>query len=133
MELIELAANIEMEVAQLPEDEEKEYLEALSIAEPARNRVVQSAYRALGLLSFFTSGEDEVRAWTVDKGAKAVEAAGKIHSDLERGFIRAEIVPYDDFAKAGSWEAAKAAGLMKLETKDYAMRDGDIMVVRFKV
>ncbi|MBP6964729.1 MAG: DUF933 domain-containing protein, partial [Armatimonadetes bacterium] len=133
MELIELAANIEMEVAQLPEDEEKEYLEALGIAEPARNRVVQSAYRALGLLSFFTSGEDEVRAWTVDKGAKAVEAAGKIHSDLERGFIRAEIVPYDDFAKAGSWEAAKAAGLMKLETKDYVMRDGDIMVVRFKV
>lgn len=132
-ELIELAANIEMEVAQLPEDEEKEYLEALGIEEPARNRVVRSAYRALGLISFFTSGEDEVRAWTVDKGARAVEAAGKIHSDLERGFIRAEIVPYDDYAKAGSWEAAKSAGLMRLETKDYVMKDGDIMVVRFKV
>jgi hypothetical protein len=133
MELIELAANIEAEVAQLPEDEEKEYLEALGITEPARNKVVQCAYRALGLLSFFTSGEDEVRAWTVDKGAKAVEAAGKIHSDLERGFIRAEIVAYDNFSKAGSWEAAKAASLMKLETKDYIMKDGDIMVVRFKV
>ncbi len=133
MELIELAANIEAEVAQLPEDEEKEYLEALGITEPARNKVVQSAYRALGLLSFFTAGEDEVKAWTINKGDKAVEAAGKIHSDLERGFIRAEIVSYDDFAKAGSWEAAKAASLMKLETKDYVIKDGDIMVVRFKV
>lgn len=133
MELIELAANIEMEVAQLPEAEEKEYLEALGIEEPARNKVVQSAYRALGLISFFTSGEDEVKAWTVDKGSKAVEAAGKIHSDLARGFIRAEIVSYDDFAKAGSWDAAKAAGLMRLETKDYIVKDGDIMVVRFKV
>lgn len=133
MELIELAANIEMEVAQLPEAEEKEYLEALGIEEPARNKVVQSAYRALGLLSFFTSGEDEVKAWTVDKGSKAVEAAGKIHSDLARGFIRAEIVAYEDFARSGSWDAAKTAGLMRLETKDYIIKDGDIMVVRFKV
>ncbi len=133
MELIVLAANVEMEVAQLPADEEKEYLEALGIEEPARNKVVQSAYRALGLISFFTAGEDEVKAWTIDKGDKAVEAAGKIHSDLARGFIRAEIVSYEDFRKAGSWDAAKAAGLMRLETKDYVMKDGDIMVVRFKV
>ena len=133
LDLIELAASVEMEVAQLPEDEEKEYLEAMGISEPARNRVVRSAYRALGLISFFTSGEDEVKAWTIHKGEKAVEAAGEIHSDLARGFIRAEIVSYDDFAKAGSWDAAKQAGLMKLETKDYIMQDGDIMVVRFKV
>ena len=133
MELIELIANIEAEIAQLPEDEEKEYMEAMGISEPARNRVVQSAYRALGLISFFTAGEDEVKAWTIDKGDKAVDAAGKIHSDLARGFIRAEIVSYDDFVKAGSFEAAKTAGLMRLETKDYIIQDGDIMVVRFKV
>ena len=133
LELIELVANIEMEIAQLPANEEKEYLEAMSISEPARNKVVRSAYRALGLLSFFTSGEDEVKAWTIHKGEKALDAAGEIHSDLARGFIRAEIVFYDDFAKAGSWDAAKHAGLMKLEGKDYVMQDGDIMVVRFKV
>ncbi len=133
LELIELVASIEAEVAQLPADEEKEYLEALGIDEPARNRVVQSAYRALGLISFFTAGEDEVKAWTINLGDKAVDAAGKIHSDLARGFIRAEIVSYDDFVKAGSFEAAKSTGLMRLESKDYVMHDGDIMVVRFKV
>ena len=133
LELIELVASVEAEVSQLPADEEKEYLEALGISEPARDRVVQSAYRALGLISFFTAGEDEVKAWTIHKGEKAVEAAGEIHSDLARGFIRAEIVSYADFEKAGGWDTAKQAGLMRLETKDYVMHDGDIMVVRFKV
>jgi ribosome-binding ATPase YchF (GTP1/OBG family) len=85
------------------------------------------------VLSFFTAGEDEVKAWTIDAGDRAVDAAGKIHSDLARGFIRAEIVSYADFEKAGSLEAAKTAGLMRLEGKDYIMHDGDIMVVRFKV
>jgi hypothetical protein len=133
LELIELVASVEAEVSQLPAEEEKEYLEAMGISEPARNRVVQSAYRALGLISFFTAGEDEVKAWTIEKGDKAVDAAGKIHSDLARGFIRAEIVSYEDFQKAGSFEAAKSGGLMRLEGKDYIMHDGDIMVVRFKV
>lgn len=133
LELIELAANIEMEIAQLPEEEEKEYLDALGITEPARTKVVQSAYRALGLLSFFTVGEDEVRAWTIDKGDTAVDAAGKIHSDLARGFIRAETLAYDDFVKAGSWQAAKDAGLVRLEGKEYIMHDGDIINIRFKV
>lgn len=133
LDLIELAANIEMEVAQLPIDEEKEYLEALGIEQPAQDRVVRSAYRALGVMTFFTTGEEETHAWTIDKGLKASEAAGKIHSDLERGFIRGEIVSYDDFAKAGSWEDAKHQGLMRMETKDYLMKDGDIMLVRFKV
>lgn len=133
IELIELIAKVEMEIAQLPAEEEKEYLEAMGIDEPARNKVVKSAYRALGLLSFFTAGEDEVKAWTICAGDNAVTAAGKIHTDLARGFIRAEIVSYDDFVKAGSFEAAKTAGLMRLEGKDYVMHDGDIMVVRFKV
>lgn len=133
LELVELVASVEAEVAQLPADEEREFLVAMGISEPARNRVVQSAYRALGLTSFFTAGEDEVRAWTINIGDKAVEAAGKIHSDLARGFIRAEIVAFSDIEKTGSFEAAKAGGLMRLETKDYVMHDGDIMVVRFKV
>jgi GTP-binding protein YchF len=133
LELIELAANIEMEVAQLPEEEQKEYLNAMGINNPAQDKVVQSAYKALGLLSFFTAGDDEVKAWTINIGDKAVDAAGKIHSDLARGFIRAEIVSYADFEKSGSFEAAKASGLMRLEGKDYIMQDGDIMVVRFKV
>lgn len=133
LELIELAANIEMEVSQLPKDEQIEFLSAMGIDRPAQDRVVQSAYRALGVLSFFTAGEDEVKAWTIDAGDRAVDAAGKIHSDLARGFIRAEIVSYADFEKSGSFEAAKSAGLMRLEGKDYIMHDGDIMVVRFKV
>lgn len=133
MELIELVASIEAEIAQLPEDEEKEYMEALGIEEPARNRLVRGAYRALGLMYFFTAGEDEVRAWTVDIGSKAIEAAGKIHSDLARGFIRAEILSYEDFEKAGTWQAAKTESMVRLETKDYIVQDGDTMVVRFKV
>lgn len=133
LELIELAASIEMEIAQLPEEEEREYFEALGITEPARAKVVQSAYRALGLIAFFTVGEDEVRAWTINQGDTAVEAAGKIHSDLARGFIRAETLAYDDFVKAGSWQAAKDAGLIRLEGKEYVMHDGDIVMIRFKV
>lgn len=133
LELIELAANIEMEIAQLPREDQIEYLNAMGIEHPAQDRVVQSTYKALGLISFFTAGEDEVKAWTINAGDKALDAAGKIHSDLARGFIRAEIVSYNDFEKAGSFEAAKAAGLMRLESKDYIMHDGDIMVVRFKV
>ena len=133
LELIELSAEIEMEIAQLPADEEQEYLDALGISEPARGRVVRSAYRALGVITFFTVADTEVHAWTVDVGTHAVDAAGKIHTDLARGFIRGEVVAYDDYAKAGSWQAAKEAGLVKLEGKDYVMRDGDIMYVRFKV
>lgn len=133
LELVELAAGVEMEIAQLPEDEQKEYMEALGIEEPARGKVVRGAYRALGLISFFTVGEDEVRAWTLDRGDNAVEAAGKIHSDLARGFIRSETVAYSDFEKDGSWQAAKDAGHMRLEGKEYIMKDGDIITVRFKV
>lgn len=133
MELIEFAACVEAEIAQLPPEEEKEYMEAMGIKRPARDMVVQSAFRALGLISFFTFGEDEVKAWTIRKGEKAVEAAGEIHSDLARGFIRAEILSYGDYEAAGAWEAAKSAGKVRLESKDYVMKDGDMMIVRFKV
>ena len=133
LELVELVAEIEMEIAQLPKEEAQEYFEAMGITEPAVNRVVRSIYHALGAISLFTVGETEVHAWTVDVGTHAVDAAGKIHSDLARGFIRAEVIPYDDFAKAGSWHAAKEAGRVKLEGKEHVMRDGDIMLIRFKV
>jgi len=133
LELVELVAEIEMEIAQLPEEEEQEYFEAMGITEPAVNRVVRSIYHALGVISFFTVSENEVHAWTVEAGTHAVDAAGKVHSDMARGFIRAEILHYDDFAKAGSWHAAKEAGLVKLEGKEHVMRDGDNMLVRFKV
>ena len=133
LELIELTASIEAEIAQLPEDEEKEYLAAMGIEYSARDRLVQSAYRALGLISFFTVGEDEVRAWTINDGTRALDAAGKIHSDLARGFIRAEVLAYEDSVRVGHWDAAKSSGLIRLEGKEYVVSDGDIMSIRFKV
>lgn len=133
LELVELAASVEAEIAQMPEHEEKEYLAAMGIEYSARDRLVQSAYRALGLISFFTVGEDEVRAWTIDDGIRALDAAGKIHSDLARGFIRAEVLAYEDSVRAGHWDAAKTSGLIRLEGKEYVVSDGDIMSIRFKV
>jgi hypothetical protein len=131
--LIALCASAEAEVAQLPEDEQKDYLDALGIAEPARNVVIRAAYAALGAMSFFTVGEDEVRAWTISAGDNALTAAGRIHSDLARGFIRAEVLAFDDLIASGSWEAAKSANKIRLEGKDYAVKDGDILHVRFKI
>ncbi len=128
--LISLCAKAEAEVAQMEPDEEREFLEALGIVEPARNRLIQLAYDTLGLMSFFTLGEDEVRAWTVDKGATAAQAAGKIHSDLERYFIRAEVLEFDKLLQAGSWDAAKP--LIHLEMKDYPVKDGDVLHIRAK-
>jgi len=131
--LIALCAAAEAEVAQLPENEQKEYLDALGIAEPARNVVIRAAYAALGAISFFTVGEDEVRAWTISAGDNALAAAGRIHSDLARGFIRAEVLAFDDLIAGGTWEAAKSANKIRLEGKDYPVKDGDILHVRFKV
>lgn len=132
--LVTLSAKIEMEVAQMAPEEEREFLEALGIAEAARDRLIRTAYAALGLLSFFTVGEDEVRAWTITRGQHALDAAGKIHSDLARGFIRAEVMAFDDFqASGGCWDEAKASGKMRLEGKEYIVKDGDILHVRFKV
>jgi GTP-binding protein YchF len=132
-EFITLCAEAEREVAELPDSEQAEYLSALGISEAARDRLIRAAYRALGVMSFFTVGEDEVRAWTIPIGANAVTAAGRIHSDLARGFIRAEVMAFDDLIAAASWDSAKAAGKLRLEGKEYIVRDGDILHVRFKV
>ncbi|MDR3710703.1 MAG: redox-regulated ATPase YchF [Capsulimonadaceae bacterium] len=131
--LVVLCAAAEREVSQLDDSEQAEFLDALGIEEPARDRLIRAAYQALGVMSFFTVGEDEVRAWTIPVGANAVTAAGRIHSDLARGFIRAEVMAFDDLIAAGSWDVAKAGGKLRLESKDYPVRDGDILHVRFKV
>lgn len=131
--LITLCAAAEEEVAMLDEADQREFLDALGISEPARDRLIRAAYQALGVQSFFTVGEDEVRAWTVPAGASALTAAGRIHSDLARGFIRAEVLAFDDLLAAGTWEAAKSAGKPRLEGKDYPVKDGDILNIRFKV
>lgn len=131
---VSLCAKIEMEVAQMAPEEEKDFLEAMGIEEAARNRLIRAAYAALGLISFFTVGEDEVRAWTIKQGTNAVGAAGAIHSDLARGFIRAEVISFDDFRGGGGcWDEAKASGKVRLEMKEYLVKDGDILHVRFKV
>jgi len=132
-QVIVLAASVEQEVASLPEEDQKDYLEALGIKEPARDRLIRAAYKALGVSSFFTVGEDEVRVWTIPTGASALISAGRIHSDLARGFIRAEVLAFDDLIAAGTWEAAKAANKLRLEGKEYSVKDGDILNIRFKV
>ncbi len=128
-----LNAEVEREVSQLPPEERRDFLAEFGIAEPAGPRVIRAAYEALGLISFFTVGEDECRAWTVEKGANAVTAAGKIHSDLARGFIRAETYHYDDFAELDDEKTIKAKGRLRLEGKEYTVKDGDIMNIRFSV
>ena len=133
IELISLCAAAEEEVAQLDEADQREFLSAYGITEPASARLIRAAYKALGVMSFFTVGEDEVRAWTIPAGASALTAAGRIHSDLARGFIRAEVLAFDDLMAAGTSEAAKAANKFRLEGKDYPVKDGDILNIRFKV
>lgn len=129
-----LSGEIEMEISRLAPDEAGAFLEDLGIEEPAMNRVVREAYELLGLISFFTAGEDEVKAWTIRKGLPAVKAAGKIHSDIERGFIKAEIISYEDFIAAGaSMATAKEKALLRLEGKEYIIQDGDIINFRFNV
>jgi len=132
-QVVTLSAKVEEEIAELPEEEKSEFLAELGIDEPASHKMVRAAYAALGLLSFFTVGDDECRAWTVRRGALAPEAAGQIHSDLERGFIRAETCAYDDLIGAGGMAAAKQANLLRLEGKGYAVQDGDILNIRFSV
>jgi len=128
-----LSASVEAEIAQLDADDQAAFLADLGLTESARARFVRTAYRMLDLISFFTVGEDEVRAWPIRRGTHARGAAGKIHSDLERGFIRAEVMAYDDFIVHGSEHAVKEAGKFKLEGKDYVVADGDIMNIRFNV
>ena len=133
VQLITLCAAAEEEVAMLDEADQAEFLDALGIKEPARYRLIRAGYAALGVMSFFTVGEDEVRAWTIPAGANALTAAGRIHSDLARGFIRAEVLGFDDLIAAQTMEAAKTANKMRLEGRDYPVKDGDILNIRFKV
>ncbi len=133
-EVIALSVKVEEELSGLGKDDEKEMLEMLGIEESGLNKLIKASYKLLGLMSFLTAGEPEVRAWTIEIGTKAPKAAGKIHSDIERGFIRAEVVSFDDLMNCeGSMVKVKEAGLMRLEGKDYVMQDGDIVLFRFNV
>lgn len=130
---IPLCAKIEEELSTLEDSDKQEMLEALGLKESGLDTVIRESYDLLGLMSFLTAGEPEVRAWTIKKGTKAPEAAGKIHSDIQRGFIKAEIVSYDDLMKEGSMVTAKEKGLVRSEGKEYIMQDGDIVLFRFNV
>ena len=130
---LSISAALEAEVAGLDDAEAAELLAGFGIEEPGLDRVITACYRALDLITFLTTGDDETRAWEVRRGAKAPEAAGVIHSDLERGFIRAEVVTYVDLVEAGSWDAAKATGKLRVEGKDYEVKEGDVLHVRFAV
>jgi GTP-binding protein YchF len=132
-ELIVISAKIEEEIARLDEAERQEYLREMGIAESGLDRLVKKSYKLLGLISFLTAGKDEVRAWTITRGTKAPQAAGKIHSDIERGFIRAEIISYADLTTCGAYAVARDKGLVRLEGKDYQMQDGDVTLFRFNV
>lgn len=132
-EIIPICAKIEEELAQLDNDEKVMFLQDLGLNESGLDCLVKASYRLLGLISYLTAGEPEVRAWTIVRGTKAPQAAGKIHTDFERGFIRAEVVSYDDLIKCGSMIAAKDKGLVRSEGKEYVMNDGDIVLFRFNV
>ncbi|HEX7409884.1 MAG TPA: DUF933 domain-containing protein [Candidatus Binatia bacterium] len=128
-----LSGQIEMEIAGLEPDDRQAFLDDIGVKAPARDRFVTAAYELLDQISFLTSGEDEVRAWTIKRGTTAVKAAGKIHSDIERGFIRAEVMHYDDFIRYGSEAKCREAGKLRLEGKEYVVKDGDIIHFRFNV
>lgn len=131
--LIPVSASIEAEIAQLDAEEKALFMQDLGITESGLDRLIKESYSLLGLISFLTAGQPEVRAWTIRRGTKAPQAAGKIHSDIERGFIRAEVIAFDDLMAVGSMAAAKEKGLIRSEGKDYEMKDGDIVLFRFNV
>ena len=132
-EVFVISAEIEQEIAELDDDEKAMFLEELGLKESGLEKLIKASYSLLGLISYLTAGEDETRAWTITKGTKAPQAAGKIHTDFERGFIRAEVVSYDHLIECGSMTAAKEKGLVRLEGKDYVVQDGDIILFRFNV
>jgi GTP-binding protein YchF len=131
--VVVLSAQVEMDVAAMPDDEQAEFAESLGLAEPARGRFIRAAYALIDLVSMLTAGPDECRAWPVARGSKAVRAAGKIHSDIERGFIRAEVINWQDLIEHGSEAKCREAGLARVEGKDYIMQDGDVVHFRFNV
>ncbi|MEG1345618.1 MAG: DUF933 domain-containing protein, partial [Acidaminococcaceae bacterium] len=132
-EVIVISAKMEAEIAELPANEAQEFLEMAGLEEAGLNRLIKASFKLLGLMTYLTAGEIEVRAWTIVRGTLAPQAAGKIHTDFERGFIRAEVVSYDDIVACGSKVAAKEKGLVRLEGKEYVMKDGDIVEFRFNV
>ncbi len=132
-EVLPICAKIEEEIAELEEDEKGPFLEELGVSESGLNRLIKKSYHLLGLISYLTAGEPEVRAWTIKQGTKAPQAAGKIHTDFERGFIRAEVVAFDDLMACGTYAGAREKGLVRLEGKEYVMNDGDIVHFRFNV
>ena len=132
-QVMPVSARVEEEISQLDADEKAMFLEELGMAESGLDRLIKASYTLLGLISYLTAGEPEVRAWTIKNGTKAPQAAGKIHSDFERGFIRAEVVHYNDLMELGSMTAAKEKGLVRSEGKEYVMKDGDIVLFRFNV
>jgi ribosome-binding ATPase len=131
--VVPISAALEAQIAEMPDDDRKLFLEDMGMQEPGLNRVIRAAYQLLGLLTYFTAGPKEVRAWTIPAGATAPQAAGAIHTDFERGFIRAEVAAYDDFVAHGGEPGAKEAGKLRLEGKDYVVRDGDVIHFRFNV
>ena len=132
-QVIPVCAKLEAEIAELDGEEKAMFLEDLGIQESGLDRLIKASYTLLGLISFLTAGEDECRAWTITNGTKAPQAAGKIHTDFERGFIRAEVVAFEDLKANGSMTAAKEKGLVRSEGKEYVMHDGDIVLFRFNV
>ena len=132
-EVFVISAQIEAEISELDEDEKAEFLESLGLTESGLDKLIAASYRTLGLMSFLTSGEDETRAWTIKIGTKAPQAAGKIHTDFERGFIKAEVINYEDLLREGSMSAAKEKGLVRMEGKEYVVQDGDVILFRFNV
>ncbi len=132
-EVVPISAQIEAELSSLDEAERKDYLESLGVKTSGVDQLIQAAYRTLGLLTYFTAGEKEVRAWAFEKGMTAPQCAGIIHTDFEKGFIRAEVIAYDDYVASGGEKGAKEKGLMRLEGKDYLMKDGDVVHFRFNV
>jgi ribosome-binding ATPase len=130
---VPLQGKLEMEIAQLPEDEAQVFLEDYDIDEPGLNKVIRFSYDLLGLQSFFTVGQDEVRAWTLRRGATAFEAAGEVHSDLQRGFIRAEVIGVDELIDLGGLTEARAKGKLRLEGKEYIVHEGEIVHIRFNI
>ena len=132
-EVVPICNKIEAEISELEDEERAEFLDALGIEEPGLNRVIRAGYRLLGLHHFFTAGPKEARAWTVPVGAKAPQAAGVIHTDFEKGFIRAEVIALDDYVSCGGEQGAKDAGKWRLEGKEYVISDGDVVLFRFNV
>ncbi|MCR5657058.1 MAG: redox-regulated ATPase YchF [Butyrivibrio sp.] len=132
-EVFVISAQIEAEISELEADEKAEFLESLGLSESGLDKLIAASYRTLGLMSFLTAGEDETRAWTIKIGTKAPQAAGKIHTDFERGFIKAEVINYEDLLRGGSLAAAREKGLVRMEGKEYVVQDGDVILFRFNV